>query len=213
MAFALVLAAVVNLFFVPHLWRSVADDIAYLAEGVVKPVESGGFSSYMIFLGLKTLTMLLLAGFLQSNAGQMLIAERYFCGVALVARPAALQVALGVGDFVLMVVLAAMGGAVDGRDEKLGRTTMAPYPSRGLGDLFGQGGVYVNGGDGATDSVTTLAGQHAWLETAAMGTILALYWRWSWASLLALHCFVAVSVAMELVRMLFVAIHHRRTFG
>ena len=213
---ALLLAVLVNVFFVPHLWRSVAKDIAYLAAGKVEKLESGGFNEYLLFLGLKTLTMLFLACLLHSAAGRTLVDGRQLFGFALSAPKGLLQAGLVVADVVIFGALVLLGGAVDDRDERLSRTTVAPYPGRSLADLYSQGGTYMNvqEADGKLSTTrTTLAGQFAWVDVLVVAATQVVYWFWSGGALVLFHCFLAAALLMELVRMLFVAIHHKRTFG
>jgi hypothetical protein len=87
-----------------------------------------------------------------------------------------------------------------------------PFSDRSLISLFGGGGL-LGRMHKAAETKLELAFPPAWFDAFFILVALTLYWYWSVASLIVMLFLVVTGVLTEVVRMTFVYILHKRTFG
>jgi hypothetical protein len=206
----LLVGAVTYLLFLPYLWKSIQADMACLRashdhvpnQGLVAGIWGFGCLAAMLwffhteagrtaFLGRRELPLI----------GPLVETSRELYWFSLV--------------FVVLVLglLAYLDGEASERNHALRLQRSRPARKRDFLSLYGGGGTYISlvGGVPAVQSTFT-SSVVLWQALAILAAHL-LYWYWSAASLLLMHCFLLMAVLGDGVRVGFVYVLHRRTFG
>ena len=204
--FALALLGVA--LFWPYLWKAVAKDMQVLEDNEI-------YSSIQetVLLVWGQVWQWLLIMFFYSDAGRALLEGRQWFGSGSLSEVSRtlFWITLGV-DVVMEIVLLALVGLAAEQTDALATGTPMPFRERNIANLFCGGGTfYFYQEDGS-------------LEVSGTGVMIALYpmvgflglifyWYWSAASILLMHTMSLAIILNEVVRMTFVYIHHKRTFG
>ena len=203
----LCLAVVTRALFVPYVWKCVKADMANLRSRKISQANQS-MVPVLWDIGL----MWFLVWFFHGEAGRTLLEGR--CGIGS-ALPSETHRGLFWACLVVCTFLPGIMGGLEDRVKRRNQMVMPsspqPYPDRGFLSLYGGGGVFFEGGERGPkieESVRVVVG-----EAAAIAFAHWVYWYWSVVSEFLFIAFLLTAVATEAVRMLFVYILHKRTFG
>lgn len=198
--------------YVPWMWKAIGADMRTLKDGVMRDLR---FAHAMLLAGA---TLYVLLWFFHTSAGKTFLGGRAAWWIEAPTDVSRSFYFLVLGVVVATGVAAGVcSAAVERRYRSLASAAMvltrpAPYPDRSLLSLYGHGGVFLlrNEREGKTLNVNPSA-----LNAASVLNLIPLlfYWYWSVASLVLMLGFLLGALASEAVRMLFVYVHHKRTFG
>ena len=194
--------------FWPYLWRAVSEDMRILAEQEIEnPVQE-----LVLFVWAQVWQWLLIV-FFYSDAGRALLEKRQWFGSGSLAEVNRTLYWISFGTIVVLVILIVV--CVDAITKRTASSTTGkpmPFRERSLTNLFCGGGVFYYY-DGNGTLVESGTGVMIALFPAANFLFLVFYWYWSAASILLMHSMLLAVLFNEVVRMTFIYIQHRRTFG
>ena len=194
--------------FWPYLWKAVAADMRLLANQEYDVTNQ----EIVLFLWGQVWQWLLI-GFFYTHAGQTLLFRRELFGWASLSEVSRVLFWISlVINFVVMIVLANLGANLDERAERLASGAPMPFAERSLLNIYCGGGIfYTQSDDGSLDIETV--GMFVTFFLAVSFLAHVFYWYWSAASILMMATVSCTAILNEVVRMTFVYIQHRRTFG
>jgi len=201
------LGVLVRALFVPHLWMAVRDDMRILQARTIEP--SG--QDVWTFLW-DTVSMWFLVWFFHTAAGRTFLQGRHAFGVESPSHVhrgiyfLSIVLCLGLG-----IALIRLSFKVDARNAALSPGRPTPYTDRGFLSLYGGGGVYLR--HQGSETKIADSGSIVWVEAFILFCAHLVYWYWSVATLALFVVFLATGVGTEAVRMGFVYVLHKRTFG
>ena len=201
------LGVLVRLLYLPWLWKNVEADMTLLKTGKV------GDSSGLNPIGWDMAYAFFLIWFFWTTAGQTFVSGRSGSPDAVARWLFWLTL---IACFALTVILLNVG-RVNERNKAMAPTKPEPYPDRSLMSLYGGGGVFfvpevVNGKVTENGKIASFACPVP-MEAVAFFFAHLFYWYWSVVSVTIFLVFVVTGALTEMVRMLFVYILHKRTFG
>ena len=202
------LGVLVRLLYLPWLWKNVEADMTLLKTGKV------GDSSGLNPIGWDMAYAFFLIWFFWTTAGQTFVSGRSGSPDAVAQWLFWLTL---VACVAIIVIVVRVGGWVNKRNEAIAPTKSEPYPDRDLMSLYGGGGVFF-GYEIVDEKVTKNEIINPYLSLVAMEAAFFIfahvfYWYWSVVSVTIFLVFVVTGALTEMVRMLFVYILHKRTFG
>ena len=190
--------------FWPYLWKAISADME-----VLKARKNDVSGQQVVLFFWSQLWQWLLIWFFYTDAGKTLLAGRP--GSLSEVSRTLFWISLGV-NLVVIIGLGTLGTSLEDRIKSMAAGFPMPLHDRSLLHLYAGGGIfYSREKDGTTK-----------LEPAGMMIILlpvigflthVFYWYWSAASIVLMHTITCTVVLNEIVRMTFVYILHRRTFG
>ena len=201
------LALVVYGLFWPHLWKAIQADMRILAERRVELPNQ----DVVVFLW-SAVSLSALLWFFHTPAGKTFLQGREWF-----ATGTPLDVGSRLFWFSFLFHLALFFSAhylflkLNAFDETLTNGTPRPYTNRSLPCLFGGGGIFYRskGNNRELHQKVSMLGM---ISTLSIYLHL-FYWYWSRASLILMLLFTAAAALNEAVRMGFVFVQHKRTFG
>ena len=207
-----VLAVASHVVFLPYLWKAVQADMKIFSEGKVLAEESGSNQGFWPFL-FNTFCMWLLIWFFHTQAGRTLLEGREWLGSRAPSDTAGgfFWVSLIV-HLAICLPLGNLGGfIVEKKGSQADRS--GPFLDRGLASLYGGGGIIVwQTKKGTLDRFSAISPVAIEILLVILPAHV-LYWYWSIASLSIMLSFTIAGVLNEAVRMCFVYVLHKRTFG
>ena len=198
------LVPAVHLLFLPLLWKAVRADMQILAQGSCDTPNQDAWTATAAMI-----SMWWLVWFFQTAAGRTFLTGRpcfQWSPLEVSRNLFWLSLAFHVGA---NMVTAVVCGKIDERNKAASPPASKPYRDRTLSNLFAGGGIFVIG----RDKYATQGGGQVILPGVTIFLAHLFYWYWSTASLILMAvCMLAVLVN-EAIRMVFVYILHKRTFG
>ena len=208
-----VLAVASHVGFLPYLWKGVQADMKIFSEGkVLAESETYGSQTGWPLLS-DMLCMWLLVWFFHTPAGRTLLEGRAWLGSGAPSETAGgfFWVSLIV-HLVIFLPLAAFGGFKP--EKKVSQADRSgPFLDRGLESLYGGGGMIVRQTEKGTLERLLAPPPVAVEILVVLLPAHVLYWYWSIASLSIMLSFTIAGLLNEAVRMGFVYVLHKRTFG
>ena len=194
--------------FWPYLWKTVSADMQLLAKG-----EHDGSNQELVLFLWGQVWLWILVWFFYTDAGQTLLSGRRWFDSGAPSEVSRILFWFSlVINFLVMVGLISLGVRLDDRSQRLANGTTRPFAERSILNLYCGGGAFFFLADDGTK------------ENWPVGIVIALfplinfilhicYWYWSAASILLMDTMLCTILLNELVRMTFVYILHKRTFG
>ena len=200
-----VLAVASHVVFLPHLWKVIQSDMKSLSEHKPEGLGQTAFPSLW-----EQFCMWMLVWFFHSEAGRTLLAGRSWTSNRLPSETAGglFWVSLAL-HFLLVLSLVGLVAAVEEKRKSCYMHGTGPFSDRGFLSLFAGGGVAIEKGKSEVEAL----GTPLQVETSLIFLAHLFYWYWSIASLTIMLCFTLAAVLNEAVRMWFVYVLHKRTFG
>ena len=194
--------------FWPYLWKAVAADMRLLDE---HDFDISNQEMALVLWG--QVWQWLLVWFFYTDAGKTLFDGRQWFGSGSPAEVSRVLFWISLAaNFLLTIGIGILGTSIDERVTVSGGGRPAPYPDRGLLSLYKGGGIfYSREEDGTLKEETT--GVMFILIPVINFVMHVFYWYWSAASILLMHTMLCAVILNEIVRMTFVYILHKRTFG
>ena len=206
----LLLGVLVRVLYLPWLWKSVEADMTLLKTGKVG-VSTG--TEWPILWD--TAYALFLAWFFWTTAGQTFVSGRSGSPDAVARRLFWLTLIACVA--LVVILISTFETRVNKRNKAIAPKKSEPYPDRDLMSLYGGGGVFfiyeIVDGKLTKNAIIQIAASLMCKETVAFILVHLFYWYWSVVSVTIFLVFVVTGALTEMVRMLFVYILHKRTFG
>ena len=204
------LTAAIRLLFLPRLWSLVRTDMQTLAAGASCHKGEALALGWSLF---DLASMWFLVWLFHTRGGRTFLDGRTWF---LSASPTEVDrltfwTSLIVQSGIAVTGWRLYGLVVSGMQAfRVARST--PYPDRSLFSLYSGGGAFK-----FSPPVENAGPSTGGPNLAFAATVICLahvfYWYWSVASLVIMLCFVITGVLSELVRMVFVYVHHKRMFG
>ncbi len=203
-------ALAAHLLFLPHLWESVRADMAYLKDG--RAAVGGGKQGTVAALGAVACLAFALC-FFSTEAGRTFLQGRHLLR-AVEATDAAWWLPWTVSVILLVgawTTLSVLERKIDSRNRAMAAVSPYPYQRRTGADLYAGGGIFVNLKQGKPTIQHVMSA--TWFELLA-GIVAHLFClAGPIACLVLIQCFVLSAAVMDGIRMLFVAVNHKATFG
>ena len=207
----IVLAALVRLLFLPHLWKAVQADMRVFSEQRVLSDSEISRQNYWCFFW-DMFCMWMMIWFFHTSAGRTLLEERAWIGDKLPSDSAgALFWVSALFHFFSMAPFGVLADSVDKKRKSFSSDRSQPFPDRGLISLVAGGGVLVEQTGKGTSQFEIVPAIGMDLLVALVAHVF--YWYWSIASLMIMLSFAITGVLMEGIRMWFVYLLHKKTFG
>ena len=211
------LGVLVRVLYLPWLWKNVEADMILLKTG---KREGANGTVWPFFWD--TASAFFLAWFFWTTAGQTFVStgQEFVSGRS--GSPDAVAQGLFwltlIASFVLfMILVCGLEERVDKRNKAMAPTKSEPYTDRDFLSLYGGGGVFcvpeVVDGKKTKNATVLSGGGLVAMEALVFFFAHVFYWYWSVVSVTIFLVFIVTGVLTEMVRMLFVYILHKRTFG
>lgn len=206
------MALLSHVLFLPHLWRSIKVEMAYLKAQQTTKMEGDQVNFYLLFQLLSTSSMLFGAWHLYTDAGRTLLEGRKLfwmvdlSGVNMGLFWSSLGICIAVASLLLTLSV-----IIDRRKAAISPPGPQASADRSPMNLYGGGGIFVYARNGDT-FIETGCGV-IWPEACLLVLLHIFYWRWSVASLMLFLMFLGTGLLVEVIRMMFVYVLHKRTFG
>ena len=207
------LALLTYVLYAPYMWRSVKKDMVVLEEGLVS--EKSASRQGIALIRMASLSLCFLLWFFHTDAGSAFLQGRYdVFGNHLPQLDGSFVTWSFSAALLLEVVLIAIALKVDSCIEPPPGRQTRPFPDRRLSYLFAGGGIFAVKPERGIERTDISIGLIAPIILAFVIAFLCIiYKKWSAASIWLMWCFMLVSLLVDVCRMVFVFILHKRTFG